>query len=106
MAAAQAPNGDEKTIRAIVFKEGEMYIGQCLEYDIAAQAVDLDTLVDRLELTIEAEFAYCTEAGVTPKDCISPAPNYYHALWDRASLTLAKIGVRTPALTLAMARAA
>jgi hypothetical protein len=105
MAAATAPTGNEAEIRAIVFKEGDMYVGQCLEYDIAAQAPDLEALLDRLELTVEAEFATCAETGTTPHDCISPAPVYYHSLWEKRSVLLKQMHVSAPGRTLSFALA-
>ena len=35
MNRATAPNGSETHIRAIVFKEGDFFVAQCLEYDIS-----------------------------------------------------------------------
>ena len=55
MSRATAPNGDETHIRAIVFKEGEFYVAQCLEYDISAQSATIEGVIDRLELTLEAD---------------------------------------------------
>ena len=96
MAKAQAPNGKEKTIRVIVFREGDQYVAQCLEYDIATQARDLESLIDRLELTLDAEFAHCDEAGHEPHAAIAPAPNYYHDLWESRYASLERIKVPKP----------
>jgi len=110
MSAAQGPHGEEHEIRAIIFREGDVYVGQCLEYDIAAQAPDLDSLLDRLELAVEAEFATCEEQACAPHKCISPAPVYYHQLWDRRSIMLQQVHVGTPEgrkpLNFAFAKAA
>jgi hypothetical protein len=110
MGAAQGPNGEEPEIRAIIFRDGDVYVGQCLEYDIAAQASDLESLIDRLELTVEAEFATCEENGGVAHKCISPAPVYYHDLWERRSVLLQQVRVSTPVgrkpLNLAFAKAA
>jgi hypothetical protein len=109
MSAVATPNGNEPTIRAIVFKEGDFYVAQCLEYDIAAQGTDLEAAIDRLELTVEAEFETCALDGKAPKDCICPAPNYYHQLWDARSLELTRVAVESPhaaTLSFALAKAA
>lgn len=90
MSAVTTPNGNEPTIRAIVFKEGDFYVAQCLEYDIAAQGNDLEAVLDRLELTVEAEFASCELLDKEPKECICTAPNYYHQLWETRSLELTR----------------
>lgn len=96
MAVATAPNGTEKTIRVIVFRETHHYVAQCLDYDIATQAKSLESLVERLELTLDAEFAICEEEGVQPNKAISPAPNYYHDLWDSRFALLDRIDVPKP----------
>ena len=96
MALVTAPTGDETRIRAIVFKEGDSYVAQCLEYDIAAQAPTLAMLLDRLDLTIETEFEACAVAGKQPHCCISPAPNYYHGLWDTRSINLDRVNLSVP----------
>ena len=79
------PNGTEARVRTIVFREEGMYVAQCLEYDIAVQAPDVDLVLDRLKLTLEAELEMCREEDKDLADCISPAPNYYHGLWERRS---------------------
>ena len=83
MPHAAATNGDEVHIRAVVFQDGEIWIAQCIEYDIAVQAPDVPTVLDKLQLTIDAEHAMCD--GQRMCDRISPAPNYYHHLWDQKS---------------------
>ncbi len=96
MSVVVGPNGNETKIRAVVFREGELYVAQCLEYDISAQAADIDTLLERLDLTVEAEFKACEQNGVMPRDCIQPAPNYYHEMWGRRSFALHRVDVATP----------
>lgn len=88
---------DDKKIRAIVFKEGDLYVGQCLEYDICAQAPDIEALLARLDLTVEAEFATCRQQGKTPRDLIAEAPAYYHDLWDKRSIGLHRVSVSSSA---------
>jgi hypothetical protein len=85
-------------------------VAQCLEYDIATQARDLDALLLRLDRTINAEFAACERDSKTPKNCITPAPNYYWELWDKRSINLERVNVATPSgqkiVTAALAQAA
>jgi hypothetical protein len=98
MTRATAPNGDETHIRAIVFKDGDFFVAQCLEYDVSAQSMTIDGVIDRLELTLEAEFEACETVGKNPKECIGPAQNYYHGLWDKRTLNVARVQVQSPAL--------
>ena len=96
MSTAKAPNGDETHVRAIVFKECDGYIAQCLEYDICAQAPDITSLLDRFEMTVEAEFSECHRRGKEARDCIPPAPQLYWQLWDKRSVLLQRIAVASP----------
>ena len=96
MSDTMMPTGSETAIRAIVFKEADMYVAQCLEYDIAAQAPDLQSLFPRLELTVEAEFAMCEADGKPARECIVPAPTYYHDLWKAKSASITPTNVAVP----------
>lgn len=94
--SAKAPNGDETNIRAIIFREGDVYVAQCLEYDISAQAPNIDALLERIEMTVHAEFASCEERGKDARECICPAPHYYDTLWNTKSLKIQKVSVPVP----------
>lgn len=72
-------------LRAIMFKDGDMWVAQCLEHDIGAQGKDLPELVDRLALTIEAELRESIASHGGPFVGIDPAPQHFHAMWDRRS---------------------
>jgi len=76
-------------VRVIVYSEGDLFIAQCLEVDIATQARDIPTLLERLDMTLDAECAICREGGRDPLKRIAPAPNYFHDLWEKRSVTLA-----------------
>jgi hypothetical protein len=92
MTAATGSNGAELDhIRVIVYREGEVYVAQCLEHDIATQAADIPAALARLELTIDAECAISKEAGGKAFDNIPAAPNYFHGLWDKRSMTLTHV---------------
>ena len=110
MASAKTPNGTEKNLRVIVFREGDVYVAQCIEYDIAAQGATIESVIDRLELTIDAEFAFCGEDGKEPRESISPAPVYYHKLWEDRMFNINRAVVATPgiapAVEYALAKAA
>lgn len=93
MATATAGNGELEHVRVIVYPEGDMYIAQCLEVDIATQARDIPSLLERLDLTIDAECAISRELGQEPFKRIAPAPNYFHDLWEKRSVTLQHLHV-------------
>ncbi|HVC54350.1 MAG TPA: hypothetical protein VND95_00245 [Stellaceae bacterium] len=72
-------------IRVILFKEGDLWVGQCLEYDIGAQARDLDELRARLTVAIEAERRESIERCGSAFAGIAQAPPYFHELWEKRS---------------------
>jgi len=69
-------------IRVIVFQEGGLWVAQCLEHDIGAQAADVDTLISRLEVALKAELKESMRHG-KPLAGIDPAPERFHRMWDR-----------------------
>jgi hypothetical protein len=73
-----APN----TIRVIVFKDGDLWVAQCLEYDIGAQAPDIDTLNTRLQVVLNAELKESLERHKTPFAGIPEAPKRFHVMWE------------------------
>jgi hypothetical protein len=88
MATATAGNGDLEELLVIVYPEGDLFVAQCLEKDIATQARDIPTLLERLDLTIDAECAAARERGEELFSKIGAAPNYFHELWEKRSVTL------------------
>ena len=97
------------TLRAIVFKDSDKYVAQCIEHDISAQADDLRTLIDRLELTVQAELEMRAEAGEDGLSKIAPAPAYYASLWDKeevSNLTKLEISAQLPKMDLRLSWAA
>lgn len=70
-------------IKVIVFKDGEGWVAQCLDYDIGAQAADLDTLRLRLETVIDAELAESIRRHNKPFQGIGKAPDRFFDMWER-----------------------
>jgi hypothetical protein len=70
-------------IRVLLLKEGEHWVAQCLEYDIGAQARDLDQLSKWLLVALQAERDEGLRRHEKPFVGIGPAPPHYHDLWLR-----------------------
>jgi hypothetical protein len=64
------------TLRIVTFKEGDIWVAQCLEHDVCVQAGDLDSLRTRMEMAIQAE---------SPLEKLPQAPAHFFELWDRKS---------------------
>ena len=72
----------EITIRVVVFKDDDGWVAQCLEYDIGAQADDIDTLNERLSAALKMEFKESVERHGKPFAGIDPAPLRFQTMWE------------------------
>lgn len=78
---------DSTQLRVVVFKDGDLWVAQCLEYDIGAQAPDLDSLRNRLNMAIQVDLETSLEKRGEPFAGIEPAPPYFHEMWSRSAHT-------------------
>lgn len=76
---------DSEQIRVVILQEGGVWVAQCLEYDIGAQAPDLDALPSLLSAVIEAERRESIARRGAPFAGIDPAPKHFFDLWERRS---------------------
>lgn len=74
---------EARQIRALLAREGDFWVAQCLEYDIGAQARDLDDLRKRLLAALEAERQESIRRYGEPFAGIGPAPSFFHEQWDK-----------------------
>jgi hypothetical protein len=79
-------------LRVVAYREGDAWVAQCLEHDIAAQAGDFDTLMARLEATIDAEVAHSGVKDGNPLAALAPAPDYFHVIWDQKKSLVSPFG--------------
>ncbi len=78
----------EYRIRAVVFKEGDWWVAQCLEYDFAAVSKDLEELPGELEWAVTAQIEISLERGIQPFHGYSPAPRRFWEMFERAETRL------------------
>lgn len=69
-------------IRTVVYRDGDMWAAQCLEFDIGACAPDLKTLRSRFEATLLAELTATAGEGKQPFEGIDPAPTEFVEMWE------------------------
>ena len=70
-------------ISAVLFQEGEQWVAQCLEYDIAAQAETLKELVEyELQRVLVGHISVSLETGRVPFENVPAAPREYWDLWN------------------------
>lgn len=76
---------EELVLRAVVFKEGDVWLAQCIEYDICAQAATVEEVKERLLATLACECESTMATGGAPFSGIDPAPVGFERLWEHAT---------------------
>ena len=76
------------TIRAIFFQEGSWLVAQCLEFDIAAQAMSVEELKHEVERTLLLHLQASEESGREPFLGLPPAPRSYWEMYERAHVAV------------------
>lgn len=71
-------------VRVLVFREGNSYIAQCLEYDIAAQGKTVPEVKAAFERTIIGQIILDRRRGKKPLEGIPAAPEAYEEMFARA----------------------
>src|SRR4051812_30496274 len=97
--ATQRPEGEPKAmsakkLRILFFREGDWWIAQCLEHDIAAQARgDLHQAEYELERLLVSHIMACEEEGIPPFEHVPPAPARLQDRWnnDAEPIALTKL---------------
>jgi hypothetical protein len=72
------------SVRAVVFREGEHWVAQCLEYRYAIQARRLEDIPRVLRSCLKAQILVSRENGIEPFHGFEPAPKRYWDMYDHA----------------------
>lgn len=64
-----------ESLRIVVYKEDNIFIAQCVNYDICAQAETVDELQSNMECLIELEMNDSNQE-------LDPAPERFHNMWE------------------------
>jgi len=75
----------------LMIKEGDRWVAQCLEHDIAAQGKNMRDAAYELQKTFLSELAVCEELGYNFPGTISKAPDYYWKMFDCCGETVSSI---------------
>ena len=65
------------TLHVLLLKEEGVWVAQCLEHDIAAQADEREEAVSRLMATIDLHIDADIESGIEPLSKIPAPPEHY-----------------------------
>jgi hypothetical protein len=73
-----------KKLRILFFREGDWWIAQCLEHDIAAQAKGgLREAEYELERVLITYVGACLTEGIEPFEGMAPAPERLQEMWNK-----------------------
>jgi hypothetical protein len=75
---------NEPRIRAVVFKEGDWWIIQILEYDLATQVRRLEDVPNEFRRVLLGQMAANAAIGTEPFYGFSKAPKRYWEMYERA----------------------
>ena len=75
---------NEPRIRAVVFREGDWWIIQVLEYDLATQVRRLEDVPSEFRRIILGQMAANAAIGTEPFYGFSKAPRRYWEMYERA----------------------
>lgn len=67
-------------LRVVVLRDGDVFVAQCLEIDIAAQGLSEVDAISRLKAVLRAESVMAEEQGKTIAD-LGPAPDAFHRIY-------------------------
>lgn len=82
----------KSTLRIVAFKEGDIWVAQCVEHDICVQAKDVAQLRRRMEVALEIECKDSVANGGQPFGDVPPAPDLYGFMFDEATADAAMAG--------------
>lgn len=70
------------TLRVVYLREGDSWIAQCLEHDIAAQGKTLPDVEEAFRRTVVGQIMLDLRKGREPFEGIKPAPKMYWRKFD------------------------
>lgn len=83
---------DRIQISAVVFQEGDAWVAQGLEYDIAAHAPDMLALPHAFMRALIENAQITMHLGRAPLAGVPRAPKKFHEMSDRATFELRPVG--------------
>lgn len=82
-------------IRTVIFRDGESWVAQCVDYDIGVQAPNMKILRSRFSAVLNAEFAESMGRTGEPFGGIDAPPQAFREMWDSCDDPLTSADGRT-----------
>ncbi|MGH7038502.1 MAG: type II toxin-antitoxin system HicB family antitoxin [Stellaceae bacterium] len=88
----------EFRVSVVIYPEGDVWIAQCLEYDIVSQGETIQDVQDRLTQNIAATLSVYADNGKNSLEDIPPAPKKFWEMFERATVRVSgrKRPMRSP----------
>lgn len=88
----------EFRVSVVIYPEGDVWIAQCLEYDIVSQGRTIQDVQDRLIRNVAATLYVYAENGKDTFENIRPAPKKFWEMFERATVRVSgrKRPMRSP----------
>ena len=74
------------SLHAVIFRDGDWWVAQVLEYNLATAAKSLEALPAELERFLTVQIVGSLESGVEPFEDLPKAPQRYWDLYKQSSV--------------------
>jgi len=79
-----SPHEESLEVNVLAFREGELWVAQCIEYDISARSDTLASAMTAFRRAFAANLAANRELGRNALDGVPPAPQRYKQMFESA----------------------
>jgi hypothetical protein len=92
------PGGREESfeVNVLAFREGELWVAQCIEYDISARSDTLESAMTAFRRAFAANLAANRELGRNALDGVPPAPQHYREMFESGKSVQEKLPAGRP----------
>lgn len=85
-----------EVIGVVAYTDGDLWVAQCVEYDIAARADSLPKLPKAFGRALAANLSVNADLGREGFEGIGPAPAHFRTMFDGADIDLTPRTAGTP----------
>lgn len=83
-------------LNLLLIKEDQVWIAQCLQYDITAQGNTIKKAISEFHKVLAFEIAYSIQLQKPALDGIPSAPQYYWKLYEEAGVPIVSRNAPSP----------
>jgi hypothetical protein len=77
-----------KKLRIVAFQEGDLWVAQCVDYDLCVQGADIAQAKRRMDALIQLEAKYTFEKHGAYFAGLDAAPDFFEAMYNEAEESL------------------